>query len=119
MSATLLSGTALAKEQRAALQAEVSDFVRSYGLKPTLAILRVEGDEASAGYARAIEKSCAGIGAAFRPQVLPNNATQAEIEAALTGLNQEHTIHGIMILEPLPKHARCLGRPPGGNADPG
>ena len=103
MSATLLNGTALAKAQRTALLAEVSDFVRIYGVKPTLAILRVEGDEASAGYARAIEKSCAGIGADFRPQVLPNTATQAEIAAALITLNQEPAIHGIMILEPLPK----------------
>jgi hypothetical protein len=39
---------------------------RSPRLAPTLAVLRIGDDEASAGYARAIEKTCQGVGAGFR-----------------------------------------------------
>ncbi|MCB0190005.1 MAG: hypothetical protein KDE31_37295, partial [Caldilineaceae bacterium] len=54
MSATLLSGSDLAKERRAALKEAVNNFRTHHHVTPTLAILRVGDDEAAAGYARAI-----------------------------------------------------------------
>jgi methylenetetrahydrofolate dehydrogenase (NADP+)/methenyltetrahydrofolate cyclohydrolase len=102
MSAQLLSGTALANQRKAELKTEVERFQSDYGITPLLALLRVGDDEAAAGYARAIEKNCKGVGMALRATTLPQTATQAEVEAALQGLNQATDAHGIMILEPLP-----------------
>ena len=49
MSAQWLNGTALAKQLKAGLKDEVATFAQSSGVTPTLAVLRVGDDEASAG----------------------------------------------------------------------
>lgn len=103
MSAQLLNGTALAKQMKAGLKAEIAAFTQSSGIAPTLAVLRVGDDEASAGYARAIEKNCQSVGVGFRAEVLANDVNQAQVENQLRTLNADSTVHGIMILEPLPK----------------
>jgi methylenetetrahydrofolate dehydrogenase (NADP+)/methenyltetrahydrofolate cyclohydrolase len=94
----------LAKRIKAGLQDEIATFVTQTGVTPALAILRVGEDEANAGYARAIEKNCRSVGVAFRAYVLPDDVTQSQIDATLRELNHDPAIHGIMILEPLPKH---------------
>jgi len=104
MSAQLLHGTDLAKTRRAELKTAIAAFQQTPNVIPTLAILRVGDDEAAAGYARAIERTCKGVDVAFQAKILPATATQAEVTAALQALNAEPQIHGIMILEPLPSH---------------
>lgn len=104
MTAQPLDGNSLAKRIKTGLQEEIATFAAHTGSTPTLAILRVGEDEANAGYARAIEKNCRSVGVAFQPYVLPGDAPQANIEATLQALNHDPAIHGIMVLEPLPKH---------------
>ena len=102
MSATLLDGSALAKELRAALKEEAAAFAAQHGFAPALAVLRVGGDPASGGYARAIEKLCKNTGLGFRAVELGDDAAQADAQAALAALNGDPAVHGIMILEPVP-----------------
>ena len=103
MTAQMLNGAALAKQMKETLKAEIAQFSQSTGVTPTLAVLRVGDDEASAGYARAIEKNCQSAGVQCRPVVLGNTVQQAEVETQLRTLNDDPAIHGIMLLEPLPK----------------
>jgi methylenetetrahydrofolate dehydrogenase (NADP+)/methenyltetrahydrofolate cyclohydrolase len=102
MTAHLLNGTELAKSRKADVKAQVAAFRQTHNVTPTLAILRVGDDEAAAGYARAIERNCKSVDVAFQATVLPADATQASVAAALQTLNDEPQVHGIMILEPLP-----------------
>ena len=102
MSATLLSGSDLAKERRAALKEAVNNFRTHHHVTPTLAILRVGDDEAAAGYARAIARNCKNSEVGFQATELPADADQQQVRAALQQLNDDPAIHGIMILEPLP-----------------
>ncbi len=104
MSAQLLNGSELAKTGKAELKTAVATFQQTYGVTPTLAILRVGDDEAAAGYARAIARNCKGVDIAFQAKILPTAATQAAVTAALQALNADPQVHGIMILEPLPAH---------------
>lgn len=104
VSATLLTGAALASERKAAIKAEVAAFQATYGQVPTLAVVRVGDDEAAAGYARAIERTCKGVGVAFRAEVLPATATQREVDATVQTMNSAADVHGLMILEPVPEH---------------
>ena len=101
MSAQLLDGRALAKQIKAELKMTFASAKNS-GSTPTLAALRVGDDEAAAGYARAIAKNCRSVGADFRAVELPAEATHDEAEQALRSLNADDSVHGIMILEPLP-----------------
>jgi methylenetetrahydrofolate dehydrogenase (NADP+)/methenyltetrahydrofolate cyclohydrolase len=104
VSAQLLEGKALSKTIREGLKQAFADFAAANGRAPGLAVLRVGGDEASAGYARAIDKTCQGVGAAYRAVELPENVQQADAAAALAELNADPSVDGIMILEPLPSH---------------
>ena len=103
MSAHILDGRALSKALKADLKREVDEFQRASGVTPTLAVLRVGEDSAGAGYARAIAKNCAGLGLGYRAVELHAQATQAEVDAALHLLNCDGSVHGIMVLEPLPE----------------
>jgi methylenetetrahydrofolate dehydrogenase (NADP+)/methenyltetrahydrofolate cyclohydrolase len=87
---------------REAVKADLAAAAAARGIAPTLAVLRVGDDEASAGYARAIEKTCQSVGVAVRAVVLPGTAGQTEVAASLAELNTDAAVHGIMILEPLP-----------------
>jgi methylenetetrahydrofolate dehydrogenase (NADP+)/methenyltetrahydrofolate cyclohydrolase len=103
MTATILSGSELAKSMRAEIEAEVADFVAKYGYKPTAAVVRAGDDPASVSYGNALEKAFGGRGLGFQLHTLPGNATQDEIVSLVTRLNKDTAIHGIMIQEPLPK----------------
>jgi methylenetetrahydrofolate dehydrogenase (NADP+) / methenyltetrahydrofolate cyclohydrolase len=103
VTAQLLDGNALAKEIKARLKEEIAAYTQEFLQPPTLAVLRVGSDESVAGYARAIEKNCKSVGVAFRAVELGDDADQESVVAALRGLNEDAAVHGIMILEPLPK----------------
>jgi len=98
----MLDGNALSKEIKAQLKDEIAAFVQQHGHAPMLAVLRVGSDEAAAGYARAIEKHCKSVGVAFRAVELGDDVDQATVQQALAGLNSDPSVHGIMILEPVP-----------------
>jgi methylenetetrahydrofolate dehydrogenase (NADP+)/methenyltetrahydrofolate cyclohydrolase len=102
MTAEKLNGSSLSKSIKNDLAQEVSEFAAATGVMPTLAVLRVGDDSASAGYARAIGNNFNSVGVDFRESTLDASASQSEIEAALHDLNDDTTVHGIMILEPLP-----------------
>ena len=111
MSAELLDGKALSKRIRAELKESFAAFQGKYGAAPTLAVMCIGDDEASAGYARAISKTCQGVGANYLAVELPADATQSAVETTLIELNQDDAVHGIMILEPVPdqvNHARLI-----------
>ena len=109
----MLDGKALAKRLREELKEKFAAFTAEHSYAPTVAIFRIGADEASAGYARAIEKTCQGVGAGSRMIELPSSATQAAVEATLETLNADPQVHGIMILEPVPDqidHAALIDR---------
>lgn len=102
-SAHILNGRTLSKELKASLKADALQLTEQFDQTPTLAVLRIGDDGASAGYARAIEKNCASVGVAFRGEEMPAETTQAEAEAKLSELSADAQVHGIMVFEPLPE----------------
>lgn len=102
MSAQRLDGAGLAKRIKADLKAKIAAFEEEHGDCPALAVMRIGDDEAAAGYARAIEKNCASVGVDYVARELPGDVDEAEVLMMLRGLNREPSIHGIMILEPVP-----------------
>ncbi len=104
MSAQLLNGRQRAKQLQGVLKERFALLAAEAGAPPTLAALQVGSDEAASGYLRAIRRACQGVGVTFRPVELAQDSAQVEVEAALSALNNDHTVHGIMVLEPLPGH---------------
>lgn len=104
MNARLLKGRQHAKTVQAELRESFAQWARETGELPTLATLQVGADAAASGYLRAIRRSCQGVGATVRPIALEEGSSPREVEEALVMLNGDETVHGIMILEPLPGH---------------
>lgn len=102
MSAQLLDGAGLAKQIKAGLKTEIAAYEGEHGACPALAVVRIGDDPAAAGYARAIEKNCASVGVDYVARELPGDVSEDEVLMALRGLNREPSIHGIMVLEPVP-----------------
>ena len=104
MSAQLLNGRQRAKQMQAELKERLAHLAAEASAPPTLAALQVGSEEAASGYLRAIRRACKGVGVTFRPVELAQDSGQVEVEAALSALNDDDAVHGIMILEPLPGH---------------
>lgn len=100
--AQLLDGKALSKKLKEQIKEEVAALVDQHGVTPTMAVMRIGDDPASGGYARAIEKHCNSVGVTFRAELLPADATQADAESKLAALSGDASVHGIMVLEPMP-----------------
>lgn len=101
--------TLLMKAKEAA--AQVYDSIRSQveemkqsGLHPHMATILVEGDPASAYYARAKQKIAAKLGISFSLHTFQAHVTENEILQLIARLNEDPSVHGIMLELPLPKH---------------
>jgi len=103
MAATILDGRALAKTLRGELEADVAAFIERTSVTPTIALVRAGEDPASVSYARVIERGFTNRGMGFVPHILPESATQDEIVEAVSVLNADSAVHGIMVQEPLPR----------------
>ncbi len=104
-SSNLIDGRAIAAQ----LQAELADHIRdlkSRGVQPGLAFVRVGEDPASKVYVGRKEKACAQLGILSETHVLPETAPESELLALLSRLNAEPRIHGILVQAPLPRHIR-------------
>jgi methylenetetrahydrofolate dehydrogenase (NADP+)/methenyltetrahydrofolate cyclohydrolase len=93
----------LAKTLRGELEQDVAAFKSSTSVTPTIALVRAGEDPASVSYAGTIERGFVNRGMGFVPHILPDTATQEEIVRAVSALNADPAVHGIMIQEPLPK----------------
>ena len=101
--AMLLKGApaAAALNERSAAAAAA---LKAEGIVPTLAILRVGARDGDLSYERGAMKRCEQIGADVKNVVLPADVEADVFFAALESLNRDDTVHGILMLRPLPKH---------------
>ena len=101
MSAKIISGKDYAAEL-AGQQAARADTLRLLGVKPTLAVIMVGDDPASAVYVRNKERACQKVGINSRLIRLPADADQDTLHAAIDQLNADPAVHGILVQLPLP-----------------
>jgi methylenetetrahydrofolate dehydrogenase (NADP+) / methenyltetrahydrofolate cyclohydrolase len=101
MPARILDGKALASRIRAEL-AEEAERLAGAGRRPGLAAVLVGDDEASHIYVGAKQRAAAATGVESRRVALPADTGQAEVEAAVAGLNADRAVHGIIVQLPLP-----------------
>jgi methylenetetrahydrofolate dehydrogenase (NADP+) / methenyltetrahydrofolate cyclohydrolase len=101
----LIDGRAISAQILGELAARVS-ALKSRGLQPGLAFVRVGEDPASKVYVGRKEKACADLGMFSQTQVLPESATESELLALIAKLNSDSRVHGILVQAPLPKHIR-------------
>jgi methylenetetrahydrofolate dehydrogenase (NADP+) / methenyltetrahydrofolate cyclohydrolase len=95
------------KEVAAQLRNKIADHaigLAKLGITPGLAVVLVGDDPASQVYVRNKHKQSIEVGFNSFEHKLPTNTTQAELLALVEQLNQDPSVHGILVQLPLPKH---------------
>ena len=103
MTAQLIDGLALAKQTRADVAARAAALT-AQGRRPGLAVVLVGDNPASQVYVRNKVKACEEAGIHSVLEKYDASMTEAELLARVDALNNDPTIHGILVQLPLPKH---------------
>jgi methylenetetrahydrofolate dehydrogenase (NADP+) / methenyltetrahydrofolate cyclohydrolase len=102
MSAKLIDGKQIAEQVLQETQKGVLDFKKSHGFSPGLAFVRVGEDPASVVYVDAKAKMCERLGIQSQTFVLPPTASEKQVLELVNTLNDQKTVHGILVQAPLP-----------------
>jgi len=103
MTAQLIDGLALSKATRAQV-AQRAAALTAQGHQPGLAVVLVGDNPASQVYVRNKVKACEEAGIHSVLEKYDASMTEAELLARVDALNNDPTIHGILVQLPLPKH---------------
>ena len=104
MTAKIIDGKALASRIRSSLKNDIQKLSREKGYLPGLAVILVGKDPASQIYVRNKEKACKEIGIESRVIYMEENISQDELLREINTLNNDKSIHGILVQLPLPSH---------------
>ena len=97
-----LRGMPAAKAILSELQVKV-DGLKEKGIDPKLTVVRVGAREDDLSYERGIYKRFEGVGAKVETIELPLSVTQEELEKVIVSLNEDASVHGVLLFRPLPK----------------
>jgi methylenetetrahydrofolate dehydrogenase (NADP+)/methenyltetrahydrofolate cyclohydrolase len=101
--ATRIDGRKVAGDIKAQLAARV-DVLHTQGIRPGLGTILVGDDPGSHSYVAGKHRDCADVGIESIRIELPATSAQAEIEAAVTRLNDDPACTGFIVQLPLPPH---------------
>ena len=103
--ANLIDGRAIARLVQEELAGRIA-ALKTRGVQPGLAFVRVGEDPASKVYVGRKEKTCGELALYSETHVLPESASEAEVLALVAQLNADARLHGILVQAPLPPHIR-------------
>lgn len=98
----ILDGKALSTKVKDRVKQEISNLPKNDSI-PTLAVVLVGDDPASAIYVRNKKRACEYVGIKSVSVTLGQDTTQEKLEQALNDLNNDKSINGILLQLPLPK----------------
>ena len=100
----VIDGKVIAAEIRSEIQLSVSSLTRNTAIVPGLAVVLVGDNPASQVYVRNKQKSARDIGMNSMDIKFHQDVDAATIESKLDELNQDESVHGILVQLPLPDH---------------
>jgi methylenetetrahydrofolate dehydrogenase (NADP+)/methenyltetrahydrofolate cyclohydrolase len=101
--AKLLEGKEVTAAMKTKHQAAVAELSRK-GVIPTLGIIRVGERDDDIAYERGAAKRFEAVKAAVRQFTLPPEVSQKELIDLIEGINDDASIHGVLLFRPLPGH---------------
>ncbi len=104
MSATIIDGKAFAAKIRGKVSEHVARLKADRGLVPGLAVVLVGEDPASQVYVRSKGKQTVEAGMKSVEHKLDASTSEADLLGLVDQLNNDETIHGILVQLPLPGH---------------
>ncbi|MDW7614597.1 bifunctional methylenetetrahydrofolate dehydrogenase/methenyltetrahydrofolate cyclohydrolase FolD [Peribacillus simplex] len=103
MSAQIINGKEIAESVRQEMSKEVQQL-REKNIVPGLAVILVGDNQASQTYVRHKQKACEDLGMHSVLIKKPAELSQEELIQSIDELNQDDSIHGILVQLPLPGH---------------
>ena len=97
----VIDGNAVASDLLEELASKVQAFENQ---KPCVVFIRVGEDPASVSYVRKKEKTAAKVGIESRLLVFPESLSEQELLDKISELNDDPSVHGILVQAPLPSH---------------
>ena len=104
MTAQIIDGKALSAQLRTEVAARAAALKAKTGVTPGLAVILVGDNQASQVYVRNKVKACEEAGFHSVLEKYEATMTEAELLARVEALNNDPSIHGILVQLPLPKH---------------
>ncbi|KAF6172700.1 hypothetical protein GIB67_042023 [Kingdonia uniflora] len=102
--AALIDGKSMAEEIRSGISDEVRRMNTSIGKVPGLAVILVGERKDSQTYVRNKIKACEDVGIMSVMTELADNCAEDEVLNAVLSLNDNPSVHGILVQLPLPHH---------------
>lgn len=102
MPAKIIDGKLISEKLKKSIVKDVKDFHKSYARKPSLAVILVGEDAASAVYVKNKVLSCNEVGILSRSYHLDKNIVEDELLELIKTLNGDGTVDGILVQMPLP-----------------
>ncbi len=100
----LIDGKAISASVKERVKADTASFLAKTGVTPGLAVVIVGNNPASRVYVNNKKKACEVVGFRSFEYALPEETTQEELMELVQKLNQDESVHGILVQLPLPKH---------------
>ncbi len=100
----VIKGKRLSKRLRRDINDEVERFTGKHGFPPKLATVIVGEDPGSQMYVRMKHSASDKVGILSDHYDLPESTSQGELLELIERLNQDSTVHGILVQLPLPDH---------------
>ena len=98
----IIDGKELAKNIRLKLKDEVIEL-KNADINPKLAVIMVGDDKASKVYVKNKSKACEDVGIEYEEYLLPSETKMEELLELIEKLNNDETVHGILVQSPLPQ----------------
>lgn len=102
MTAQVIDGKTFAATLRARVRAAADDFRKQRGIPVGLTVVLVGNDPASEIYVRLKIEDAREVGIRSRDVKLPATATQAEVLSVVRELNEDPSVHGVLVQFPVP-----------------
>src|SRR5690606_8453776 len=106
VTAKIIDGKAIAKKLRAEYHARVDALRSRHNVTPALAVILVGDNPASQSYVRNKIAGCKEVGIRSELVELPASTTEEQLLDHIERLNDDVTVHGILVQLPLPAHIR-------------
>lgn len=102
--AKLIDGKLVSSKIRLEISQETAEFIQKTGIQPHLVVIIVGNDAASMTYVKNKKKACEDVGFKSTVIELPEETPEVELLEQIKKLNEDLTVHGILVQLPLPKH---------------
>lgn len=103
MKGQIIDGKAIAKEIQDSINQSVIRMKEAKGIVPGLHVILVGNDPASQVYVKNKHKTCEKLGFSSVVHSLNSETSEIELLKLIEKLNNDHSVHGILVQLPLPK----------------